>query len=399
MARWCEKYAKCIFSLILILNLADVLTDFVFYAQLKNLKKGLVYGPVSKTVQDSVLVFAIVGVVIFTVEVVTSALKTFKSEWFQEKTFIGKELDWYVDLVTALGIWCADLPQITLNLSVAACREELVSNVQIAKGVVILTAACIRLFIVFVRCIVEKCKHRVIRAFVFCGVLIISVIAALVFVFTFHHFENGQLVRVDSDRYFKNVSVFVNQKFFFLGKSLSDSGWVKVTNVPLLRTSTEDLFFRYDILETSEDTWLMSEKMIQKENVLGHDCFNLTLSRDIITESSDLPASACSYLHTSENTSTFVFRFRFLKPSHGVFDNSQIFGDILFNVKSYFSTTAIPMNPVRYFRYAGDSGKFANQASLTDIKNVWSTGYFHCESTGNLYPKRDASLTVDNVNL
>ncbi|XP_064612562.1 uncharacterized protein LOC135476463 [Liolophura sinensis] len=303
------------------------------YQALEGLEKGLVHGPVSESVTYAVLAFAIIGVFIFTTETVVSALKTFK----------GKEIDLYVDLLSAIGIWCADLPQITLNVYVAACREELVSNVQIAKGAVILVAACIRFVIVLIR-----------------------------------------------------------------WKRLSDSGWAKITNVPFLRMSNEDVFVRYEILGTSEDTWLLSKEITQKQNVLDKECYNLTLlNNDSFVESHELLVSTCLNLHTSENTTVFVFRFHFIKPIHGFFSNSKIFGDISFNVKpdimgpNVTSTrgqrelTDIPVNPVRYFRYFSNSGNVVHQTSLTDIKDVWSTGYYQCESTGNLYPTRDTTLKID----
>ncbi|XP_064617421.1 uncharacterized protein LOC135481668 [Liolophura sinensis] len=374
------------FFLFLTIDFLDVLGDFIFYAQLEGLKKLLIRErvPESCAVSYAVLTFAIVGFFIFITQTVVSALKTFK----------GKEIDLYVDLLSAIGIWCADLPQITLNVYVAACQKELVSNVQIIKGVVILVAVFISFLILLILSIVAKHKHCAIRTLGLIGALTISIIAIfLSCVFILHHLKDGKLVRTKSYRYFETVGDFVNQKFLFPGR--------------IIRSHRDE---RNKCVRFSD-----RGHMTQKQNLLGKECYRPNLTRlnndDSFVESHELLVSTCLNLHTSENTAVFVFRFHFIKPIHGFFNNSKIFGDISLIVKpdimgpNVTSTrgqrelTDIPVNPVRYFRYFSNSGNLVHQTSLTDIKDVWRTGYYQCESTGNLYPTRDTTLKIDTGDL
>jgi len=118
---------KVVFVLIVVLELVDLVSDWLVYADFSQMEKGLVFGPPEDAVIYALLAFSIIGTFTFFLEAVNL--------WwgmFHENPWLD------TDLVSAVTIWIEDLPQISINVYLARCREDPSSGFQLMKASVVL---------------------------------------------------------------------------------------------------------------------------------------------------------------------------------------------------------------------------------------------------------------------
>jgi len=121
------KCRNVVFYATLFLELVDLITDWLVYFDVKLMEKGLVFGPPGDAVIYGLLVFSVIGTLTFFFEIFNLWLKMFRlNAWVN------------TDLVSAVIIWIEDLPQISINLYIAHCREDPSSGFQLFKAAVVL---------------------------------------------------------------------------------------------------------------------------------------------------------------------------------------------------------------------------------------------------------------------
>ena len=112
-----------LFGVLLSLGLFDMVTDWLLFTDVSLMEEGLVYGPPGKATIYALLTFSTIGSVTFLFEVVNLWLDLYK-----EKPWV------HTDIASALTIWIEDLPQIIINVTIAACREYSLSVYQLIKA-------------------------------------------------------------------------------------------------------------------------------------------------------------------------------------------------------------------------------------------------------------------------
>nr|KAG5713295.1 hypothetical protein BaRGS_007822 [Batillaria attramentaria] len=109
------------------LDLLDLLSDWLLFADVITTERGLVYGPPGDDVVYSLLLFSILGTILFVFEAVNLWRDVFRGNPYLD-----------VDLVSAITIWAEDLPQIAINVYISHCREDPISIFQLTKAAVML---------------------------------------------------------------------------------------------------------------------------------------------------------------------------------------------------------------------------------------------------------------------
>ena len=118
---------KVVFILIVFLELIDLVSDWLVYADFSKMEKGLVFGPPEDAVIHALLTFSIIGSFTFVLEGINLWWGMFRGNpWLD------------TDFVSAVTIWIEDLPQISINVYLAHCREDPSSGFQLFKASVVL---------------------------------------------------------------------------------------------------------------------------------------------------------------------------------------------------------------------------------------------------------------------
>lgn len=119
--------AETVLSIILgIIDICGLVSDWLFFAELQVTEKGLVYGPEDEKVLNALLAFCVIGTAIFIFEGVSHIYSLCSDS--------GKECI-NTDLISFLAVLFGDIPQVSISVYVAYCREDGVSYFQLAKAV------------------------------------------------------------------------------------------------------------------------------------------------------------------------------------------------------------------------------------------------------------------------
>ncbi|KAK6968559.1 hypothetical protein BgiMline_028438 [Biomphalaria glabrata] len=207
-----KTYAKVVAFLLLAgLNAAHTVNDWLFYTDVKDMGKGIVYGEPDQDAVKALLAFSIIGTLAFIFELTNlwreSFLKDGETSWLDS------------DLLSALVIWTVDIPQMLISFSL--CREEPISVFQLGKACVILTGISVRILVSLVKyCNKNHSPHHVsYKVCIMLGMVIEFAFALGIIVLTkTRHDDSGTTsVRVPTtilddqfsdQRYFANVSIF-----------------------------------------------------------------------------------------------------------------------------------------------------------------------------------------------
>ena len=107
--------------------MADLFSDWLLYVDVSLAEEGLVYGPPGDAAIYALLAFSIIGSLTFVFEAVNLWWEVFRNNpWLD------------TDLVSAVTIWIEDLPQISINVYIAMCREDPISVFQLSKASIVL---------------------------------------------------------------------------------------------------------------------------------------------------------------------------------------------------------------------------------------------------------------------
>ncbi|XP_060569876.1 uncharacterized protein LOC132728277 [Ruditapes philippinarum] len=234
-----------IFLSIILIDVADLISDWLLFKDVAVAEKGLVYGPPEDSTRLALLAFCIIGTQTIALELINLWRDIFRGNpWLD------------VELLSAIAVWLEDVPQIVINVIIIGCREEAISYFQLMKASVAVAGVIIRiLFSLVVYCGKRgmndlrrlKKDHRsrirfVYRILMMSGLVITLGGAAVIFLFTqYERNPDGSLNfkvphnyikgKYDDAKYFENVSVYFSHELFDLDSSLGRS----TTNKNLLR--------------------------------------------------------------------------------------------------------------------------------------------------------------------
>ncbi|KAH3716917.1 uncharacterized protein LOC127855117 [Dreissena polymorpha] len=412
-----------VFLLVVSLDIADLVSDWLLFHDVWLAKEGLVYGPPEDIVKYLLLAFSVLGTLTFLFEI--------SNLWWD----IFRRNPWVnVDLLSAITIWIEDVPQIAISVVIIACREEAISYFQLVKAAVIILGAIIRLIVSLVQycsksarkdleCAKvnkESRRHVVYRVFIMMGLILTLGGAITIFLFTQsernadgslnfkipHRIMEGEF---DDEKYFTNVSIYFSHSYFDYEKHNSSDSFfdsknflrlIKLNDVKNSKTD-KNVHIIYDGTHTQFHIQVDGQKK----------CYIINKSTQQVTQE-----TTCSILTNPEQ---FAFTFHFVKPSVP----GLIFGDITYALKTGTSTNcetptlkvadnlaAQMNNPIsvllRYYRTkpgvtednhihkTSTSHKFYHASDLIDISEVWKTGFAYCKSSGSPAPHKGDNLEV-----
>lgn len=429
-------WRKCIhitiFLFLLGNDLADFVSDWLFFADVVIADKGLVYGPPDPAAVWCLLLFSIIGTITFIFECANLWWESFRNNpWIDS--------DW----LSAIVIWIEDVPQVLISLHLALCREEPISIFQLLKAAVVLIGVVIRVLVTSVKyCNKDAVKshhHVKIKIVIMLGIIIEAMAAAVIFFLTQTERNNSGDVafRVPStviedtyndQRYFTNVSLFMYSAALmgaaYLDPNTNDSvvNWVRLMHLSKIRDQDTAYFkIEYGPSTASNLTLAISERKQDKSNWILTECYNISTSTGQITELSNTTCSGAVFTNP-----TIIFIALLYEKPGSVF-KKKVFGDIHINIKKNESGTCTSVDEYagnvdnintnhnipfifHYYRTnetidyddvnhllkrAGTPRFYLNENSdMIDVGVVWKTGWMECACNGNIAPILDPDLAL-----
>lgn len=248
-----------------LINVADFITDWLFFSDVYKAEKGIVYGPFNPHLVKATLAFAIIGTIFFAVEIVNIVLGLRKKREILDS-----------DYVSVVGIIVAEIPQMIISLVVAVCREEPISRFQFSKAIVIIISMFVRSVILGVKYFHKKRNgklekhHKKIRIFILIGnILPILFSITLLFLNYLTRDDGGdpylRLPMTDFDEILSERPYFTNvNAFMYLPElnpthesSLKLANWVRVTSLNDFLTNRDKLF-RINVETKTPETMTMA---------------------------------------------------------------------------------------------------------------------------------------------
>ncbi|XP_052819615.1 uncharacterized protein LOC128245474 isoform X2 [Mya arenaria] len=415
-------------------DLIDVLSDWLLFRDVISTEEGLVFGPVEDILKYLLLAFSVIGTFTYIFE-----MSNYWWEIFRSNPWVD------VDLLMAIIIWIEDVPQITINVLIVACREEAISYFQLVKASIIIIGAVIRVLISLIRYCGKtarrdvKCArlnkysryHVVYRFFIMIGLILTLGGAVTIFMFTqSERHPDGRLDfktphsilegKYDDEKYFKNVSIYFSHPSLQEGQASSspeDVNFIRLLKINEIRKSETDQTVKIFVNKNENST---DFSVIVGPNAKT-ECFKFWHSSGKVdSEFLTTNITCAESLSSPDEQWTFIFHYK--KPSAP----RLIFGDIKYNIKTNTSMSqcgepqfeintmttrqskTTKTAALRYFRTKGatpetdhilvaspDKGtRFYRTKDLVNIADVWRTGFALCKSSGSMAPNRDTSISV-----
>ena len=409
-----------VFILIAILEVADLIFDWLFYAEMNKQEKGIVFGPIDAMFLHAILAFCCIGVVTFIVEMVYNQLDLFNHD---NNCCIN------VIYLSTIVLWCEELPQIGMNAYIASCREEGTSLVQLIKASLLIAGCILRLIIVGVRIYLRRQEDSKTCLFLFSSfILVAGSILALIFamsVFVFSNIKHDGWsfkfqasteleTRSDPSRFFGSAGIYINVAELHKESTQSNfnNSWLKMINLTSLINKPSQL--QNIKFERKTNTRLMIQTFLPKNNSadfqnVKSECYNET--RKLLFRKVD--ESECLTLINSTDVVEIWIHFRFLTPTR-----YRLMGDVQYNAcyitsedcsenlktcseinLKYFSAKSMEniqyhLNPTK----TNSLFEFYTSDNLTPSKEAWKTGFGGCKSSGFESPNWYNSIALNCPN-
>ncbi|XP_025089934.1 uncharacterized protein LOC112561588 isoform X1 [Pomacea canaliculata] len=411
--------AETVLSIILgVIDICGLASDWLFFAELQVTEKGLVYGPEDEKVLNALLAFCVIGTAIFIFEGVSHIYSLCSDS--------GKECI-NTDLISFLAVLFGDIPQVSISVYVAYCREDGVSYFQLAKAVFVFLGIIIRL-IISIYIYYKGRKHKCLKVLMIIGLVVNLGLAIAVFVLANVRATDVTINRspsevfedqYDDEKYFRNVGVFLQHP-----ENSSQNSWVGVMSIyDIYKRPEISLLYTYRY-EQSATHWNFAiwTKKLQEGLTTTEgppECYRMQLTTGNI---STVNMSDCWNSLFSQPTSLHI-KFTYTPPEYII--RKKIFGDIVYNMKVSKNNSCIAQDmfaasinglPLPTFGYFYVNASLANftgphllldngqphlyrpQTDLQDISEVWRTGYGRCESSGTRAPTFNSNMEVDCSN-
>ncbi|CAG5116472.1 unnamed protein product [Candidula unifasciata] len=427
---------KCIHVMLFLFifgnDLADFVSDWLFFADVAIAEKGIVYGQPDRAAVWCLLLFSIIGTFTFLFE-----CANLWWEFFRNNPWIDS--DW----LSAIVIWIEDIPQVLISMYLALCREEPISVFQLLKAAVILIGVVIRIIVTSVKyCNKEAVRshyHVKIKAVIMIGIIIEACTAAAIFFLTQTERGNSGEVtfRVPStvmeetfndQRYFTNVSIFFHDADSFDVGNLDPNktdytvNWIRLTFVSDLRQSSHAPSFKidYGYISSSIMNLAISEKRDGGNWTLS-ECYEIDIFNDTFA---DIKNTTCLKNIKPANLTSIFITLWYEKP--GSLFKKKVFGDIHMDIHKlqgvncsavtqwedtvensvknkvsltfhYYRTSDTPnYQDLRHLLYQSGVPRFYRNidSNLLDTRVIWKTGWNQCSCNGNFAPVLDTDQSL-----
>ena len=393
------------FFILLLINVIDLTSDWLFYNDMNLLQKGLVFGPIRSSYLTALLVFSIVGVLTFLLELICGGREIFqpdKASWID------------IEFVSTFTVWIEEIPQITVSVLIASCREEVVSIFRISKASIVIIACLIRLIIAIFRFWLRRRNENKNNYktfwFIVSVVGIVLCLAGSTMVFVFSYCDNADYIKSkkpiefnqmnrDTIRYYYRVGIYLDGRELPMNAQTSmNDDWIKLIDL----TDIERNIYPAKKIKFSKTGSIK----IQIQTILDRDskpwkvenaeCYN-TNDKWVVSNTSH-----CQNLFdTNETTADITIYFNFIQQSKYL-----IMGDVKYNTLNTTSPTGCSNSsgnytelPLKYFKakpMINDTfPKFYKLADLVPISEAWQTGYSKCKHAGSESPHWDNSITIN----
>jgi len=413
----CKKW---VYVALLVLAIADLVSDWMFFRDVATAKNGLAYGPTRDLYKWLLLAFSILGTLMSLFEMGNLC-----------SGICAEEQCFDLDEVNLFVVWIGDFPLLVVSVFIAACREEAISYFQLAKACLPIAGYVIRIINIFCKLCDKECECKWVA---FGIVSILGLLGSLgcsvtIFLFTqTERYPDGSLNfkiphsvvegKYDHEKYFANVSIYFSHNIFEPAgqqTGIVDANILRLLKIDDIKSAPDDL----SINVTINNKLTAADYMIEGVRP-ATECFTY----DRTTNKIKIPIKgACPTGFITAPTDVFYFTFHFIKPS----PPGLIFGDISYNMKYKSAGSDTCQYPnftienevsdhsyntdeaaLQYYRAAGNEvsdnfhiqytsstdGKFYHPKDLIDIEEVWRMGFAFCKCTGSLSPNRDAGLLV-----
>ncbi|RUS91885.1 hypothetical protein EGW08_000287 [Elysia chlorotica] len=450
----CNKKQHCYCLVVIFIftnDFADFLTDWLFFTDVALMKPGLVYGPPGDTVWVMIFTLSIIGTFLFVMETVNLFYEaTHENSWI-DSDFLSMGVVWIEDIPqVAISLYLVLCREEALSIF------QLVKAGVVLFGTAIrLIQVLFKLFhpkkVVHSISINMNRVDEFVRVAIFVGTVLQTAGSIAVFVLSYTSESDSKISlqvpstlieeKFDDRKYFENVSLFVNHKEYFdFGDSLSKGArvvnWMRLDSIDSIMAQGKrgnDIHFNleYEAVLSSGAHKLAWWKSHKKSGTTGGQstepwvisaCYVMHWNKSVSKISNPSNCARSSGFFTEDSNNIYI-SLHYTPP--GFFFKGQVFGDITFNmriqdggkpskpcrnVNSHKSS-----NPLRlhYFRtnphlppqgtahlltdgIHADSRRFFrnDQSDLTDIEDVWVTGWMGCASSGNLAPTLDKDLDL-----
>lgn len=351
-----RRYHTLLFLVMLLMDIFDLISDWMLYVDVKLATKGLVFGPIDPVIVKFLLAFSIIGTLAFIVEIANLYVTI-----YIQKQFIDS------DALSAAVIWLEDVPQIIISFDIALCREEAISIFQLTKAALVLIGVLMRIVLTSVMYCNKKAigenHHVKLKAIIFIGILVEGSFAAAVFWLTNmkkddtgnHTFRVPQtLVRdhFEYERYFAGVGVFVHHRDVFdyyknNRSNYPEVNWIRATWLDDVRENGVVHFkygYQYQLTDLGEHSynltiWRENNDLKSNNDEYDNDddmsweiieCFRIRQNYSY-NEVKRQSLATCNDPRFMEDPNVVVFTFKFTPPS--TFFQRRVLGHIVFNAK------------------------------------------------------------------
>ena len=417
------------FVILLILDLIDVAVDWYFYAKVKLIEPGLVYGPPEEPYKWAIFSFCIVSTLVSLIETIQNADDLAKK----------KKLPFLTQSFTNfLTIIFEDVPLLILNLMVALCRDGDVSVISLTKASLCIACVIIRfILMILVYWMFDKKKSRF---EFFCdiistiGLVVVTILSVTIQLLNNFPIDNNDLIKITSPENFNRYSFFSNKYFtnvgIYMSWPLQDSSskefqineskiWLADLNELTTNEELEvefqtniDLFLKYENSYPNYTLCILKSKTKREPKV--KNCFTITNNNKYVYEKE---------FQLGEQQLDYGYKLKFIKRApkdfkylmgyidynikirtnnecHN-FDNTSINSDYLLIYAKYLfkKPISISNNTIsnEYFKY----NEGVNYYSLFNLyfdlniaNQIWKTGIIGCKQNSDKSPKLNKNIEI-----
>ena len=397
-----------VFLVLLAIDLADMINDWLFYNDMHHLQNGLVFGPIESSLLNTLLAFSIIGVLTFLLEVILVGREIFrpdKASWID------------IDYISTVTVWIEEVPQITISVIIASCHEEAVSIFQISKASVVIIGCVLRLIIAIIRFCYRRRRENYENEKIFKSCyavllvgLILSVIgSSLVFFFSHALSDGGQIkfqepteflkMKRDTTKYYDQVGIYLDGRELPINAQMRmNYDWIKLVDL----TDIEKNIYPAKKIKLSKtgSTKIQIQTILDRDSKLlkveNAECYNKN-DKWVVSNTSQ----CLNLFDTNETMADITIYFNFIQQSKHL-----IMGDVKYNTLYTTSPTGCSDSSgnytqltLKYFkaktRQDDTLSKFYKLEDLVPISEAWKTGFNKCKSTGSESPHWDNSIIVD----
>lgn len=416
---WCWKFTntkpgKIIkFIVLLILDLIDVAIDWYFYAKVKLIEPGLIYGPPENSFKWAVFAFCIVSTIALLIETIQNADDLFAKK---KIPFLSQSLANFITIVFE------DVPLLVLNLMLTLCRDGDVSVISLTKATLCIACVIVRfLLMILVYWIFDRKKTRleyILDLISTIGLLVVAVLSVSIQLLNNFPIDNNGLIKITKpenfnrlhflqDKYLNNVGIYMKWPPISSQNGIYENTELWLADINELFSNVEiqmQIRFNKNIIKDDKTDYKMCI-MKSTANANLNDCYRIS-NKTYIVKISEL-----------DTQMSYGYNIRMIKRSSEEF--KYLLGYIDYNIKTYQDNrcfnTNIDDNLLTYAKYLP---KYDNTNKTIDnlyfkyneginyytlfnlyydlnvADKIWKTGIIGCNTNGDKKPKLNTNIEI-----